>query len=506
MKKDVIKPGLVVSSQALEGNPLRHSETLAQLAQAAEFGGAVAIRANGCADIKAMKERLTVPILGLNKIKDATGTVIITPSFERAKEVADLGADVIALDATFRTSDIKEDVGELIARIHNELDLPVMADISTPEEALRAEQLGADYISTTLAGYLADRPYAPEDKYEPDFAVLKSILQSGVKVPVIAEGRFWTAKDVAQAMRMGCHAVVIGKAITNAMASTEYFVKAAKAGIAERENPVSTESINDYTKDIDTLSTYELLRKINREDESVAARVKESLPMVTAALDGVYKNFRDGGRILYCGAGTSGRLSVADAAECAPTYGVSNDRVIATVAGGKEAVFNAAENKEDGFADGYEAAKALQMTDKDTAFAISANGNAQFCLGFMAYAKEQGAKTIALTNNLSTKMAAACDYPIEVLTGAEVVKGSTRMKAGTAQKMVLNMFSTALFVKSGCVIGNLMVNIQPNNVKLKRRAVSMLQTLTGNSEAECEKALIENDWSIRSVLEKGEQV
>ncbi len=502
MKEQILKAGLIVSSQALDGNPMKCPETLAQMAKAAEIGGAVAIRANGVDNVQAMKNRLNVPILGINKIQDSKGVTIITPDFARAKEIAEAGADVIALDATFRESEIKEEVGQLIARIHNELNLPVMADISTPEEAIRAEKLGADYISTTLAGYLADKPYAPEDKYVPDFSVIQKILESGVKKPVIAEGRFWTPSDVSQALRMGCHAVVIGKAITNAMASTEYFVKAAKKGIAERENPVSTEEINEYTKDIDTLSTYELLKKINREDESVAAKVKQALPMVTNAIDGIFENFQQGGRILYCGAGTSGRLAVVDAAECPPTYGISNDRVVATMAGGNNAVFCASENQEDSFEGGYQAAKALNIQPNDTAFAISANGNAQFCLGFMANAKECGAKTIALTNNLNTKMAAACDYPIEVLTGAEVVKGSTRMKAGTAQKMVLNMFSTALFVKSGCVIGNLMVNINPNNVKLKNRAVSILQTLTGETEEVCKEKLEKNGWSIRSALNK----
>ena len=359
-----------------------------------------------------------------------------------------------------------------------------------------------DFETAYLAGYLADKPYAPEDTYLPDFAVVQAILQSGVKVPVVAEGRFWTFNDVAQAMRMGCYGVVIGKAITNAMASTEYFVKAVDKGLAEKEKPASTEDINEYTKDIDTLSTYELLRKINREDETVAARVKEALPMITRAIDGIFENFSQGGRILYCGAGTSGRLSVVDASECPPTYGVSHDRVIATMAGGKEAMFKASENKEDSFEGGYEEAKLLGITALDTAFGISANGNAQFCLGFMTYAKEQGAKTIALTNNVNNKMSAFADYPITVLTGAEVVKGSTRMKAGTAQKMVLNMFSTALFIKSGCVISNLMVNMNPNNIKLRKRAISIVQTLTGKDEATCQALLEENGWSIRGALKK----
>ena len=498
----VLKKGLIVSSQALDGNPLKNSESLSVMAEAAEKGGAVAIRANGYLNIIAMKNRVKVPVIGLNKFKDKTGTTIITPNFDSAKEIADAGADVIALDATFRKSEIKDDVKTLIERIHNELHLPVLADISTAEEAIYAEQVGADYISTTLAGYTADKPYAPEEKYLPDFEVIAKILNSGVKVPVIAEGRFWNASDLSQAMQMGCHAIVIGKAITNPMAITEYFCQAVKAGLDARAHAPSTEDRNEGTKDIDTLSTYDILKKINREDGTVAAKVKAALPAIEKTINGIFDNFASGGRILYCGAGTSGRLSVADAAECSPTYGVPNDRVVATMAGGNDAVFNASENKEDSYEGGVAAATALSVTAKDTVIGVSANGNAQFCLGFMAHAKACGAQTVAIVNNVNTKMAAAADYAIEVLTGAEVVKGSTRMKAGTAQKMVLNMLTTTLFIKSGCVISNLMVNIKPNNVKLKARAAVMLSILTGKDEEQCTKILQENGWSIRAALEK----
>lgn len=496
----ILRKGLIVSSQALDGNPLKNSESLAVMAEAAEKGGAVAIRANGYLNVIAMKNRVTVPVIALNKLKDKTGATIITPNFESAKEVALAGADIIALDATFRKSEIKDDVQTLIARIHTELRLPVLADISTAEEAIYAEKAGADYVSTTLAGYTQEKPYAPEEKYLPDFEVIDKILRSGIKIPVIAEGRFWKASDVAQAMQMGCHGIVIGKAVTNPMAITEYFCQAVNAGLEARVAPPKTEDRNDGTANIDALSTYDILKKINREDDAVAAKVKAALPAIANAVDAIYPDFANGGRLLYCGAGTSGRLAVADAAECAPTYGVTNDRVVATMAGGKEAVFNASENKEDSYEDGVLAAKKLGLRRQDAIIAISANGNAQFCLGFMAFAKSCGAKTIALTNNIGTKMAENADYSIEILTGAEVIKGSTRMKAGTAQKMTLNMISTALFIKCGCVISNLMVNIQPNNVKLKNRAVSMLSILTDKDEKDCRALLEENGWSIRAAL------
>lgn len=496
----LLQKGLIVSCQAQDDNPLNNPEYLAVMAESAEKGGAVAICVNGFDNITAMKKRVTLPIIGLNKLQDGTGATIITPHFESAKAIALAGADIIALDATFRKSDIKEDTKTFIQRIHEELNLPVLADVSTVEEALYAEQIGADYISTTLAGYTQDNPYPPEEQYLPDFQVIDNILLSSVKTPIIAEGRFWTASDVAQAMRMGCHAVVIGKAITDPMAITSYFCQSVNAGLHTRENPPRTEDRNEGTTDIDRIPTYDILKKINREDNTVAANVKATLPAIARMIDGIYDNFASGGRILYCGAGTSGRLSVVDASECPPTYGVPSDRVVGTMAGGESAIFKASENKEDSYEDGWLSAKSLNVTPRDTVIGISANGNAQFCLGFMAYAKECGAKTVAIVNNLNTKMGAVADYPIVVLTGAEVVKGSTRMKAGTAQKMILNMISTTLFIKSGCVISNLMVNMNPNNVKLRNRAVAMLSILTGKDEMECRTLLEENGWSIRKAL------
>ncbi|MBQ8291999.1 MAG: N-acetylmuramic acid 6-phosphate etherase [Clostridia bacterium] len=490
----VLPRGLIVSSQALDGNPLKKPEYLAVMAECAEKGGAVAIRANGYDNILEMKKRLHIPVIGLNKIVDKNGVTIITPNFEKAKEIAAAGADVIALDATFRNSEIKEAAGALIARIHNELHLPVLADISNLEEAIKAEKLGADYISTTLAGYTADKPYKPQDKYFPDFKLVVDILQSGIKIPVFAEGRFWQAEHVERAFRLGCYGVIIGKAITNPMAITQYYNGFVQAGLANDWIP--TETQNPYTKDIDKVSTYEMLQMINREDATVAEKVGRKLGDIGAFIDEIFPDFSDGGRILYCGAGTSGRLSVVDAAECPPTYGVAQGKIVASVAGGKDAVFNASENKEDSFADGYEAARSLSVTKKDTLVAVSANGNAQYCLGFLSYGKEVGAHTAAIVNNENTKLSALADHTVAALTGAEVVKGSTRMKAGTAQKMILNMFSTALFVKSGCVMGNLMVNMRPNNVKLQNRAVEMIMLLTEASYEESKANLEACDWSI----------
>lgn len=216
--------GLIVSCQALEGNPLRDTYVLARLAKAAEIGGAVAIRANGVEDITEMRKLLTIPIIGINKQKDSTGRTVITPTFKSAKEVFEAGANLIALDMTFQESDIRENPKETVRRIHSELNIPVMADISTEEEAVAACEAGVDLVSTTLAGYLPGKEFKPEEKYVPNYRLIETILKNDkITVPCIGEGRFWTPEALKEGLSMGLYGVVIGKAITNAMAITQYF-------------------------------------------------------------------------------------------------------------------------------------------------------------------------------------------------------------------------------------------------------------------------------------------
>ena len=219
--------GLIVSCQALEGNPLRNSAALARMAKAAEMGGAQAIRANGVEDIAAIREQVAIPIIGINKIKNAQGRVVITPTYASAAEVLRAGADILAIDATFAPDTLRENAGEIVRKVHTEHDVPVMADISTVEEARHAVQLGVDAVSTTLSGYMPGMPYASADRYQPDFFLLKQLLSDPkICVPIVAEGRFWKLEDVRKAFQMGVHAVVIGKAITNPMAITVYFMQA----------------------------------------------------------------------------------------------------------------------------------------------------------------------------------------------------------------------------------------------------------------------------------------
>jgi putative N-acetylmannosamine-6-phosphate epimerase len=216
--------GLIVSSQALEGNPLRNSTYLAVMAEAAVLGGAKAIRANGVEDIREMRKRISVPIIGIDKKKDSSGRTVITPDFEGAKKVVEAGATIIAMDVTDYPSDIAEDRKTLIDRIHNELGVMVMADISTANEAKKAAEMGVDAVSTTLAGYVPGALHTQEELYTPNLELVKEIVAMQLPCALVVEGRIWDKEDLAKAFELGADAVVIGKAVTNPMAITKYFL------------------------------------------------------------------------------------------------------------------------------------------------------------------------------------------------------------------------------------------------------------------------------------------
>ena len=490
--------GLIVSAQALEGNPFRNSQALALMAESAAIGGASAIRANGVEDISAMRERISIPIIGIDKRCDSTGRTVITPDFEGAKKIYEAGADIIALDATFYPSDIAEDREELIRRIHEELGIPVMADISTFEEAVNAAKMGVDAISTTLAGYVPGALHSDDELYVPDFTLLSQIVSANLPCKIVAEGRIWGHEDIREAFNIGADAVVIGKAITNPIAITRYYNSfIPKPG---ESSYVPTETRNFRSDKIADGSSESILGIIQREDASVPAVVKRCIPQIAKLVDAGVKSIQNGGRIIYCGAGTSGRLAVADAAECPPTYGISNETVTAVIAGGASAITNASEGCEDSREGGIAAFELQKCTKNDLVIGISAAGRAPFVVSFMEKAKELGCTVGAIVNNLNTDMAKLSDIAIEALTGAEVIKGSTRMKAGSAQKMILNMFSTAVFVKTGCTWQNYMTHMKPSNSKLKKRAISMICEILNIPEACAEELLVSHDWDIHASL------
>lgn len=252
---------------------------------------------------------------------------------------------------------------------------------------------------------------------------------------------------------------------------------------------LETEKVNPRTTEIDSCSTQEMLYLINQEDSKVAEAVEKAIPEIAMAVDAAHKAIKQGGHLIYVGAGTSGRLGILDASECVPTYGVEPDLVQGYIAGGDRALRTPVEGCEDSKEQGEQLIVDNHITDKDVVVGISASGTASFVRAALQKAKEIGAVTVAITNNHSSPLKEAADICIEAVTGAEAVSGSTRMKAGTAQKLVLNMLSTGTMIKLGRVYKNWMVDLQATNIKLKERAKRIFCDITGRSSEEAERYL-----------------
>lgn len=251
-----------------------------------------------------------------------------------------------------------------------------------------------------------------------------------------------------------------------------------------------TEERNALAAQIDRLSTLEMLRVMNREDATVAGAVGRELPKVAAAVDAIAERMRRGGRLIYVGAGTSGRLGVLDAAECPPTFGIPPGQVIGIIAGGDRALRESIEGAEDSEEAGRTDLALLAVMACDTVVGISASGSTPYALGALAEARARGALTIAVTCNRGTPLEALADIAICPVVGPEVIAGSTRLKAGTAQKLVLNMLSTGTMIRLGKTFGDLMVDLQASNAKLRRRAQRIVAAATGLAEGEA-AALLE---------------
>ena len=252
-----------------------------------------------------------------------------------------------------------------------------------------------------------------------------------------------------------------------------------------------TEQENPRTAQISSLSTAEVLRLMNDEDARVPAAVAEVLPQVGRAVDEIVKRIETGGRLFYIGTGTSGRLGVLDASECPPTFGVSPDLVQAIIAGGYDACYRAVEASEDDAAAGGRDLQQRGFTRADALIGIAASGRTPYTLGAIEYARNIGALTAAVTVVPGSRIAQAAEIPIAPEVGPEVIAGSTRLKAGTAQKLILNMISTAVMIRLGYVTGNRMTNVQTRNVKLRARAIRILQSEAGLNEQQAQTALDE---------------
>ena len=262
----------------------------------------------------------------------------------------------------------------------------------------------------------------------------------------------------------------------------------------------TTEQANPNTSEIDQLSTLEALRLINAEDKKVADAVEQALPTIARAVDGIVARLARGGRLFYVGTGTSGRLGVLDASECPPTFGVSPELVQGIIAGGYEACYKAVEASEDDRAAGATDLQTRGVTGGDVVVGLAASGRTPYTIGAVEYARKLGALTICITCNENTELAAMAEIPIAPIVGPEVIAGSTRLKSGTAQKLVLNMLSTMTMVQLGYVKGNRMANMQTKNIKLRQRAVGIVQDECKVDEATAQAVLESAYWKLPVAL------
>ena len=265
---------------------------------------------------------------------------------------------------------------------------------------------------------------------------------------------------------------------------------------------LKTEQRNPKTMHIDRMETADMLRAINDENRTVTEAIDAAIPEITLATEAMVRSIAGGGRIFYIGAGTSGRLGICDATECPPTYGVSPKLFTGIIAGGKERMFQAGENAEDSMESGIADVQNAGVNAGDVLVGVSVAGGASYVVGALTEARARGAVTVALTSNFDTPIEKCADITVITDTGAEVITGSTRLKAGTAHKMVMNMLTTCAMAQTGKVYENMMINLKPSNVKLRGRVIRITRDILGGTEEEAIAALEANDWSIRRAVEK----
>ena len=266
------------------------------------------------------------------------------------------------------------------------------------------------------------------------------------------------------------------------------------------QNKPTTEKSSVY-QDLELMSTEELLINMNREDKTVPEIIETEIPKIKIVVDSIVEQIEKGGRLFYIGAGTSGRLGVLDASECPPTFGVSDNVVIGLIAGGDVALRKAVENAEDDHLQAWKDLQKFNIDQKDVLIGIAASGTTPYVIGGINEANKNGLITACITNNKNSPLAKASQYPIEIEVGPEFVTGSTRMKSGTAQKLVLNMISTSVMIKLGRIKGNKMVDMQLSNKKLIERGVRMIMEELNVSE-KLAKKLLEEHKNDREVLKK----
>ncbi|MET9255732.1 N-acetylmuramic acid 6-phosphate etherase [Streptomyces sp. NPDC003717] len=272
------------------------------------------------------------------------------------------------------------------------------------------------------------------------------------------------------------------------------------ADLRSQLETLATEAFRPELAEIDRLDTVEIARLMNGEDATVPAAVAERLPEIAAAVDAVAARMARGGRLVYAGAGTAGRLGVLDASECPPTFNTAPGQVVGLIAGGPPAMVTSVEGAEDSAELARADLDALALTAEDTVVGVSASGRTPYAVGAVAHARALGALTVGLACNPGSALAAAAEHPIEVVVGPELVTGSTRLKAGTAQKLVLNMLSTITMIRLGKTYGNLMVDVRASNEKLRARSRRIVALATGADDAEIERALAATDGEVKNAV------
>lgn len=263
---------------------------------------------------------------------------------------------------------------------------------------------------------------------------------------------------------------------------------------------LSTEAQNPNTINIDSVSTLEIIELINEEDKKVAFAIEKAKENIAKAVEIIAERLAIGGRLIYVGAGTSGRIGILDASECPPTYGVSSELIQGIIAGGSSAIFKAVEGAEDNIELGKKDLIEKGLNEKDIVCGIAASGRTPYVIGAMDYGKSVGTAVISLTMSENSEMSKHADIAIEVVVGPEVIMGSTRMKSGTAQKMVLNMLSTGAMIKLGKVYGNLMVDVKSSNEKLRMRAKRIVKLATGAEDKIIEEKLEETCQDVKLAI------
>lgn len=263
---------------------------------------------------------------------------------------------------------------------------------------------------------------------------------------------------------------------------------------------LTTEAFRPELSEIDRLPTLEITKLMNAEDATVPAAVAERLPLITAAIDDIAERMSRGGRLIYAGAGTAGRLGILDASECPPTFNTDPSEVVGLIAGGPGAMVTSVEGAEDSRELAAADLEALSLTPDDTVVGISASGRTPYAVGAVEHARARGALTIGLSCNADSALAAAAEHGIEIVVGPELLTGSTRLKAGTAQKLVLNMFSTITMIRLGKTYGNLMVDVRASNEKLRARSRRIVALATGASDEEIEQALTATDGEVKNAI------